>query len=307
MIVIDIYIKKNDVPSEGVLMELTDLKVVMAIMEEGSISRAAQRLDYVQSNVTARVRKLESELGIQLFNRHPKGVTPTEKGLAFSKYALDIIRMAEEAVVAVREPDYPSGPLAIGIVETFASSDPFIKALSEFQRHYPEVALSLINGTSPQNYEKVLNRQLDGAFFTGDFDMSLLELEVEIRDEVVLLTAAEGQDSSEMPSIANAAWVVFPKGCPFRTASEEWLRSEGTLNANLIEISTMEMMLKCVQAGLGFALVPESVISRADDRLCVYPVPKQYQYATTRLVRRKEQFRSKAFAAFAKCVKAELR
>ncbi|RUT31600.1 LysR family transcriptional regulator [Paenibacillus zeisoli] len=288
-------------------MELTDLKVVMAIIEEGSISRAAQRLDYVQSNVTARVRKLESELGIQLFNRHPKGVTPTERGLAFSKYALDIIRMAEEAVMAVREPDYPSGPLTIGIVETFASSGPFIKALSEFQRLYPEVALSLINGTSPQNYEKVLNHQLDGAFYTGDFDKSLLEIEVEIRDKVVLLTAAEGQgSSSEIPSIANAAWVVFPKGCPFRTASEEWLRSEGTLNANLIEISTMDMMLNCVQAGLGYALVPESVISGADHRLCVYPVPKRYQYATTRLVRRKEQFRSKAFAAFAKCLKAEL-
>jgi DNA-binding transcriptional LysR family regulator len=137
--------------------------------------------------------------------------------------------------------------------------------------------------------------------------MSLLETEVEIRDKVVLLTAAERQDSSKIPSIANAAWVVFPKGCPFRTASEEWLRSEGTLNANLIEISTMEMMLNCVQAGLGFALVPESVISSADNRLCVYPVPKRYQYATTRLVRRKEQFRSKAFAAFAKCLKAELR
>src|SRR5690554_2679683 len=107
MILNDVCIKKNDASSKEVLMELTDLKVVMVIIEEGSISRAAQRLDYVQSNVTARVRKLETELGIQLFNRHPKGVTPTEKGLAFSKYALDIIRMSEEAVMAVREPDYP--------------------------------------------------------------------------------------------------------------------------------------------------------------------------------------------------------
>ena len=106
--------------------------------------------------------------------------------------------------------------------------------------------------------------------------MSLLEIEIEIRDKVVLLTAAEGQDSSsEIPSIANTAWVVFPKGCPFfRTASEEWLRSEGTLNANLIEISTMEMMLNCVQAGLGFALVPESVISRADNQFYDLSGPK---------------------------------
>ncbi|WP_372663410.1 LysR family transcriptional regulator [Cohnella sp.] len=285
-------------------MELMDLKVVLAIMEEGSVSSAARRLDYVQSNVTARVRKLEMELGVQLFNRNPKGVTPTEKGLALCKYASDILRMADEALMAVKEPDYPCGPLTIGIVETIASSGPFIQALSEFQRRYPEVSLSLITGTSPQNYEKVLNRQLDGAFFTGDFNMSALEVEAEIRDEVVLLTTSEVHQSSEAPNIANAVWVVFPKGCPFRVASEEWLRNEGTPITNMIEISTLETMLNCVRAGLGFALLPKSVITLADERLRAYPVPEQYRYTTTRLVRRNEPFCSKAFAAFSECVRA---
>ncbi|QYR23156.1 LysR family transcriptional regulator [Paenibacillus sp. sptzw28] len=283
-------------------MELTDLKIVIVIMEEGSISRAAEKLGYVQSNVTARIRKLETELGIHLFSRHPKGVTPTEKGLTFSKYALEILRKTEEAVMAVKEPEYPCGPLAIGVVETIASSGPFIQALSKFQRQYPEVALSLVPGTSPQNYENVLSRQLDGAFFTGDFDTSALEVEVEIQDQVVLLTAAENE-TSEYPSIEDAAWVVFPKGCPFRTAVEEWLRSRGASNTNIIEISTMETMLSCVRAGLGFALVPKSALAGDNELLRVYPVPEPYQYATTRLVRRNEQFRSKAFAAFAECVR----
>lgn len=48
-------------------MELSDLKVFQAIAEEGSISRAAEKLDYVQSNVTMRLRRLEEELGVLLF------------------------------------------------------------------------------------------------------------------------------------------------------------------------------------------------------------------------------------------------
>ncbi len=61
-------------------MELSDLKVFQAIAEEGSISRAAEKLDYVQSNVTMRLRRLEEELGVLLFYRKPKGVQLTEKG-----------------------------------------------------------------------------------------------------------------------------------------------------------------------------------------------------------------------------------
>ena len=148
------------------------------------VSGVAEKMGYVQSNVTARIRKLESELGVPLFDRHPKGVTPTEKGLVLYRYAKEILDMTEEAVAAVKEPPYPCGPLVIGVVETMATSPSFIQALSHFQRTYPEVALSLVSGTSPQHYEGMLSRRLDGAFITGDYDMSPLVSELEIREEV---------------------------------------------------------------------------------------------------------------------------
>lgn len=286
-------------------MDLTDLKVFMTIMEEGSITRAAEKLDYVQSNITTRVRKLETELGTRLFHRNPKGVVPTEKGLVFHKYAADILLMVKEAIDVIQEPEYPSGPLAIGVVETVANSRAFIRALTEFQSKYPEVSLSLITGTSQQNYEKVLSRQLDGAFCTGELDLSRLQVAYEIREEVVLLTSTTGKDSSSSPDIANAAWVVFPKGCPLRATIEDWYHSEGTTSANMIEISNLETMLNCVRAGIGYTILTESAMVIGDDRLCAHSVPKRYRFVNTRLVSRKEQFHSKAFAAFAECVRAE--
>lgn len=281
-------------------MEFMDLKVIMTIIEEGSITRAAKKLDYVQSNVTTRIRKLEAELGTELFHRNPKGVTPTEKGLILGKYAADIMLKVEEAKMAVKEPDYPCGQLTIGVVETIASSSYFIRALSEFKKSYPEVELLLMTDTSPHNYEKVLNHQLDGAFCTGEFDLLPLHIAFEIQEKVILLKSADGAS----PDIANASWIVFPKGCPLRESLEDWLRREGASTTNIIEISTMETMMKCVLAGIGYALMTESSVTEGDSRIHAHLVPKRYRTAVTRLVTRKDRLHSKAFAAFAECVRA---
>ncbi|PTX64998.1 regulatory helix-turn-helix LysR family protein [Melghirimyces profundicolus] len=61
-------------------MELQDLKVFRKVAETGNISRAAKELGYVQSNVTARIRRLEEELATTLFHRHSRGVTLTSAG-----------------------------------------------------------------------------------------------------------------------------------------------------------------------------------------------------------------------------------
>ncbi|MCR2804013.1 LysR family transcriptional regulator [Paenibacillus soyae] len=279
------------------------MRVMLAIMKEGNITRAAEKLGYVQSNITTRVRKLEQELGVQLFHRNTKGVVPTEKGLLFSQYASKILHMVEDAALAVKEPDQPCGPLAIGVVETIASSAAFIRALSDFQSKYPEVSLSLVTGTSPQNYAKVQNRELDGAFCTGEYDLSQVQVAYEIQEEVFLFQG--GQDpGSSAPDVAKASWIVFPKGCPLRASIENWVQTKGAASMNMIEVSTLDTMLNCVRSGIGYALLTESVVTADDRRLRVHSVPQPYRFVTTRLISRKEQFRSKAFSAFAKCVES---
>ncbi|UUZ79578.1 LysR family transcriptional regulator [Paenibacillus sp. P26] len=280
-------------------MELSDLKVFVAVAEEGGVTRAAQRLDYVQSNVTARIRNLEAEIGVSLFHRHPKGVTLTEKGTDFREYALTILNLAEEAVKAVRETDEPSGSLAIGVVETVTCGN-FMNALSDYQTRYPGVTLSLSTGTSPELLAKLANRQLDGAFVTGEFDSSKFISDYEIQDHVHLITK---KNDGASPSLSHRTWAVFPKGRPFRAITEEWLHSVGLTPGNVIEISTLETLLSCVRSGLAFTLLPISVVG-SDPLLSDHPVPDQFSYTKTNLIRRKDRFNSKTLAAFVERVKA---
>jgi DNA-binding transcriptional LysR family regulator len=220
-------------------MELTDLKIFLTVAEEGSVSGAARRLDYVQSNVTARMRKLESELGVPLFHRHPKGVALSERGEMFRGYALKILHLTDEAVKAVRETEEPGGALTIGVVEK-VNSAALLNVLSDFQTRYPQVSLSLVTGTSPELRAKVLNYELDGAFVTGDIDSPMLFPEYEIRD-VVGLVMRNGRENT--PDLSHTTWVVFPKGCPFRAVTEAWLESEGLRPAQVIETGTLETIL----------------------------------------------------------------
>ena len=280
-------------------MELTDLKIFLAVAEEGSVSAAARKLDYVQSNVTTRLRKLESELGVPLFHRHPKGVVLSERGALFREYARKILQLAEDAAKAVRETEEPGGTLAIGVVETVASAG-LLHVLSDFQTRYPHVSLSLVTGTSPNLRAKVLNYELDGAFVTGEIGSSLLVSDYEIRDVVGLVTRSGGEE----PDLSRATWVVFPQGCPFRAVTEAWLESEGLRPAQVIETATLETMLGCVRSGLGATLLPVSALPEGDGTLRVVPVPEAYRHMTTRLIRRRDRFVSKAFTAFVERLRA---
>lgn len=79
-------------------MESTDLKIFMKTAHAGSISKAADHLGYVQSNVTAHIKNLESELNTSLFTRHNKGVSLTKDGELLLTYAEKILALLDEAV-----------------------------------------------------------------------------------------------------------------------------------------------------------------------------------------------------------------
>ncbi|WP_036704760.1 LysR family transcriptional regulator, partial [Paenibacillus graminis] len=95
-------------------MDIGLLKVFQAAAEEGSISKAAQRLNYVQSNVTARIQQLEQELKTPLFYRHSRGITLTSAGQTLMEYTLKIINLLEEAAQAVLDSPVPKGSITVG-------------------------------------------------------------------------------------------------------------------------------------------------------------------------------------------------
>ena len=82
-------------------MDIKDLRYFVAVYEEGGFARAGILLDTVQSNVSARIRRLEAALGVQLFERHRRGVAAPEKGEKLYRHAKRVIALLEETPEAV--------------------------------------------------------------------------------------------------------------------------------------------------------------------------------------------------------------
>jgi DNA-binding transcriptional LysR family regulator len=277
-------------------LEITDLRVFMAVAEEGNITRAARRMEYVQSNITARIRKLEEELGVPLFDRHPKGVTLTPRGVVLRGYAEGILQLVEEAIRETTDREEPHGMLSIGVVETVASTK-FMEILANFQARYPGVSLSLQSGTSPELLSKVSEGKLDGAFVSLEVDGRKWITEYQIHDEVSLYY------SGDVPNMASATWIMFSQGCPYRLAAEHWLLSLETKPRNVIEVNTLETMINAISMGLGIALLPHSVVSIHNERIKRQSIPETYANMVTSLVRRRDKYCSSSFAAFVEEIK----
>src|SRR3982750_3631768 len=122
-------------------MELSDLNVFRTVVRGGGITRAAEKLNRVQSNVTTRIRHLEQHLGVELFIREGKRMHLSPAGKAFLIYADRLLDLASEAKESVHD-TRPRGPFRLGSMESTASVR-LPTPLSEYCRRHPDVPLEL--------------------------------------------------------------------------------------------------------------------------------------------------------------------
>jgi len=277
-------------------MESAELRIFQAVAREGSITKAATKLGYVQSNLTARIRQLETELGTPLFHRHNRGMTLSAAGTELLSYADKIVGLLEEATRALSSGSEPSGPLAIGSTQT-AAAVRLPKLLTSYYAKYPKVRLSLTTGHTQAMMDKVLRFELDGAFI-GDSNKHPDLSSVPAFEERLTLVAPSVVGSLE--EALERPLIVFSKGCSYRELLERWLGSIGLTNAATIELGTLEAILGGVGAGLGVSLMPRSVVAKSleNGTLRAYAIPERFSAMKTEFVFRKDSIASGALDAF---------
>src|SRR3981081_2063798 len=164
-----------------IAVELTDLQTFATVARTGGITRAAEALNTVQSNVTQRIKGLEAEIGTALFERHSRGMTLTGAGRRLLPYAQRMAALSREALLAARDDGEPKVPLAIGSMETTAAVR-LPSLLAEFHRRFPAVRLSLRTSTTAELVAGVLNGTFDGAFVAGPIEPAARDTRTAFRE-----------------------------------------------------------------------------------------------------------------------------
>jgi len=245
-------------------MDVLDLKTLAAVAHSGGVTMAAQALNTVQSNVTARIRHLEAELGVTLFERHSRGMRLTRAGQRLLPYAQRVQGLLAEAEAVARGDESVGAALRIGSMETTAAVR-LPQVLARWRQGHEGVAFALETGPTTALLRDVLEHRLDGAFVAGPVDIPELVSVPAFSEELVLVSPLSCTDDAAVARglQGGGAVLMFRQGCSYRQRFLAWLAQRGWSACQVLEFGTLDGILGCVAAGVGVAMLPLSVVRQS--------------------------------------------
>jgi DNA-binding transcriptional LysR family regulator len=258
-------------------MDLSALRTFLVVAEERSFSRAAAKVHRTQPAVSQAVKRLEDELGEQLFDRSSKSGTLTDAGRVLQNYGQRLIRLAEEAESAMRElRDLRRGRVLIGANE--AAIHTLLPLIARFRQRVPDIAVDVRRVPARQIAVEVQQGSLDfGALTFHPSEEGLLEVVVG-SDELTLLVHPSHPLAKRrqvtMEDVAGEAVVAHNDPSPAR---ERVLRlfEDRHITLNLaISLPSLDGIKRAVELKLGVAVLPRrcAITEIASGRLAAVPV-----------------------------------
>jgi LysR family transcriptional regulator, cell division regulator len=244
-------------------MNINDLKIFQAVAEHGSFTKAAAITNTVQSNVTARIKFLESYFNAKLLERTTRQIELTDEGLQVLKAAKELQLIIDKTKSSISKTiSSPKGTIKIGCIQsTAALRAPGI--LGNFTTTYPEMDFRLKTGTTNDLIKDVLSFKLDGAFISGNIKNSLLDVESVFMEELSIVTSSINKSLEQTFNNGKPVkLIVFSKGCSYRDRLINILESIDLKRFKLIEVDTLDGIINSVEAGVGITLLPLELIKK---------------------------------------------
>jgi DNA-binding transcriptional LysR family regulator len=282
-------------------MDLRSMTQMVAIAEHGHMTRAAESLGVSQPALSAAVRKLEAELGTELFHRTGHGVEPTEAGKVFVEHAQITMRASEKAREAVRSlVGLETGSIKVGAGAT-ATGYLLPSAIHAVRDEYPGLKFSIREAGSGAVAEGVVSGELDLGIVTlpvvhprGDELMVIREIE----DELLLIVpkghALDGRKSFRWTDLEGESVIAFEAGSAVRRVLDSAAGSNGVELSVVMELRSIEAIVQMVRAGIGVGFVSRFGLGKGEGIRC-----KDGRLTRTLgVVRRRDRFLSHAAGAF---------
>jgi LysR family transcriptional regulator, nitrogen assimilation regulatory protein len=246
---------------------LRQVRAVIAVCEEGSFTRAAERENATQSGISQHVASVERALGVKLFERSTRGIVPTPAGLRYYKSCVEAVGRLEDANEAARRlGGLVAGDLRIGLMPTFTRAV-LAPTLDDFVPRYPDVRLHVFEGYSGVLTDMVLADELDFAVVPAFEGRVGLKPRLLVRDREMLLSGAKRGLTPLAPMrLADCAplKIVVPGPDNIRRRNlETYFQTHGVEIAALLEMDAMIGTLEFVARSDWVTVLP-SLISVND-------------------------------------------
>ena len=292
-------------------MDIKQLHYFTTVVEEKTVTAAAEKLHMTQPPLTMQLHALESELGCKLFERKGRTLSLTDAGQHMYRRALEIIGMCDNAQREMK--DYRNGTvgtLRIGVISSVQGTL-FTKILKEYHDRYPNIKISVFSANTYQLLEKLQNRESDTAITRTPFSAAKLHAEYIRTEEIHAIgkseffgKAAAGGTDITLAELARLPLIIYRR---WQKVIESVFESAG-LSPNICCVNDdARMTLLLALNGLGVGLLhPSAIPSEYGSDISVMRLPEKALTSRIALVCADKDSLPEPAALFHRLVKAAL-
>ncbi len=290
-------------------MELRQLAYAEAVARHRHFTRAAEELHVAQSALSHQIRRLEAELGTELFERTSRRVVPTEAGEAVAARARRVLAEIDGVRGEVDElRGLVRGRVAIGALLP-AGGIEVTRLLARFTREYPGIEVALREGTAADMRTMIEAGELDVTFSLVHGDLPEATEGIVLSEEEVVVAFTPGtapeQEAVGVPALADLHLATPRSGSAIKLAIDEAFRDAGLEMQVSLESGDPYLIRCLVSDGFGAAVLPASITRREGPAVETRPLEPRLRLPV-HLLWRRDRHRSAAATAFVDIVRAEV-
>jgi DNA-binding transcriptional LysR family regulator len=248
-----------------------DLQAFVAVVDSGSIVRAAERLHLTQPGLTRRVQSLETTLGAELLDRQSKPLKPTATGNEVYALARTVLSAVDDLMSVASADSEPTGELRIGM-PPFLADVALEKPVDQLRGAFPRLTLRITAGWSPGLVQSVERATLDASVVTMPSNFTppdtLRATALAFQPTVIVAPRSLGLPDTPvtLADLAGHAWVLNQNGCGMRSALSRALETAGLPFNVAVEAFGSDLQLSLVARGLGLGIVTPDILQRSAHR-----------------------------------------
>jgi LysR family nitrogen assimilation transcriptional regulator len=249
-------------------MEFRQIHYFISLFEEGTVTRAAHRLNIVQPALSMQIAKLEEQIGQQLFERTKQGMVPTALARQMYRLFLPIMREFTNAQAQLLNSDGAiRGHVSIGLIASITEGV-LAETLGVFSKKYPDVSVKVADGYTNTLIDWVAGGQLDAAMVNKPRRPLALDVEHIMDEEMVLITSAAlpaplpPQLTLRQLCSLNLSLVLPTRGHGLRATIDSFAQSEDVELAPKFEIDSLVTTVKLVEQTELATIVPRVAVHR---------------------------------------------
>lgn len=259
-------------------MELRQLRYFVAIVDHGSLSRAALVLHVAQPALTQQLRQLEEELGAQLLHRSAQGVLSTDAGKVFYEHAQAILKQVADARSAVTQSaTRPSGSVTLGLPHSISGALA-LPLLTAARARYPEITLQLTEELTGNLSEQLKSGRANLAVLFDDGQLGPFACTALVEEQMYFICRADATYAGARATLSLAEALEVPLILPglqhgVRPRIESMARGAGLRVANVIEINSIAILKSAILAGMGATILPVAPVLAEIERGALRALP----------------------------------